>query len=172
MGNPRQLKGNARCSTARVTLRRCAVLNALFLALILGSAYDILQDEEHWPFSQYPMFSTVWRSPTFTWLRLVGVTEDGREFPLASNRYIAPFDQSRLPKALRRIEERPDGPAGLRVAVSECLARYDALRVEGRHDGPPLAAMRLYELQWTIDPNALNIDSPDHRRLITEVHEP
>jgi hypothetical protein len=27
----------------------------------------------------------------------------------------------------------------------------------------------LYELVWTIDPEAANVDKPDRRRLITEV---
>ncbi len=118
------------------------------------------------------MFSVSWRSHTFTWLRLFGVTADGREFPLASNKYIAPFDQSRLPKALRHMLDEPDAAARVRTAVADCLARYDALRDERAHDGPPLVAMRLYELEWTIDPTAANVDRPDHRRLITEVNQP
>jgi hypothetical protein len=152
-----------------VTPPRRILLNAVFLALIVGSAYDIVRDQEHWPLSQYPMFSVAWHSSTFAWLRLFGVTAEGREFPLASNRYIAPFDQSRLPKALRRIMDGPDGPAKTREAVAECLARYTTLGEERLHNGPPLVAMRLYELEWTIDPDAANVDRPDSRRLITEV---
>ena len=79
------------------------------MAVIGGSAFDILADQEHWPFSQYPMFSGLWTSPTFTWLRLFGVTADGREFALDANRYVAPFDQSRLPKALKRMVDDPHG---------------------------------------------------------------
>ena len=95
---------------------RRIVVNLVLVALIAGSAYDIVTDQEHWPFSQYPMFSGAWRSPRFSWLRLFGVTADGREFPLDANRFIAPFDQSRLPKALRRILDGHDagrpGPPG------------------------------------------------------------
>ena len=157
---------------ARVTSVRRAFLNTVFAVLILGSAYDIVTDQEHWPFSQYPMFSVSWHSHAFTWLRLFGVTADGREFPLASNKYIAPFDESRLPKALRRMMERPDGADRVRTAVADCLARYDTLREDRLHDGPPLVAMRLYEVEWTIDPAAANVDTPDRRRLITEVNQP
>ena len=155
-----------------MTATRRAFLNLVFAGLILGSAYDIATDQEHWPLSQYPMFSGTWRSPTFEWLRLFGVTADGREFPLASNRYIAPFDQSRLPKALKRMLDEPDGQARVKTAVGDCLARYDALREQHVHDGPPLVAMRLYELEWTIDPEAANVDHPDRRRFITEVKHP
>jgi len=150
---------------------RRALLNLVFLGFITGSLYDIVMDQEHWPFSQYPMFSGVWRSPTFGWLRLFGVTADGNEFPLDYNRYVSPFDQSRLPKALRQMLDEPDGAARVRTAVEDCLARYEVLRTAGRHDGPPLRAMRLYDLKWRIDANAANVDNPDARRLIAEVRK-
>jgi hypothetical protein len=148
---------------------RRAFLNLVALLLIVGSAYDIVADQEHWPFSQYPMFSGVWRAPTFTWLRLFGVTADGSEFPLDENRFVAPFDQSRLPKGLKRILEGRDGPTRVRTALADCLARYEQLRREKLHDGPPLTALRLYELEWTIDPAAANIDRPDRREFVSEV---
>ncbi len=66
----------------------------------------------------------------------------------------------------------PDAAERVRTAVADCLARYDALRDDRQHDGPPLVAMRLYELDWTIDPAAANVDAPDHRRLIAEVNQP
>src|SRR5262245_23145081 len=84
---------------APITARRRVLLNLVFVSLIAGSLYDIVRNEEHWPFSQYPMFSGVWRAPSFTWLRLFGVTARGEEFPLDDNQYIRPFDQSRLSKA-------------------------------------------------------------------------
>jgi hypothetical protein len=148
---------------------RRTIVNVALLALIAGSVYDVAMDQEHWPFSPYPMFSGVWRSSTFTWLRLFGVTADGREFPLDRNGFIAPFDQSRLPKALKRILDGRDGDIRVRTALADCLARYEELRREKRHDGPPLAALRLYELEWTIDPEAANVDRPDHRAFIAEV---
>jgi hypothetical protein len=147
---------------------RRAFVNLVLVVLVAGSAYDIVTDQEHWPFSQYPMFSGTWKSPTFTWLRLFGVTADGREFALDANGYIAPFDQSRLPKALRRMMEERDGNARIRTALPDLLARYQQLRGD-THDGPPLVALRLYELEWTIDPNAANVDRPDRRRFIAEV---
>jgi hypothetical protein len=152
-----------------MSFTRRTVVNIVLVALIAGSAYDIATDQEHWPFSQYPMFSGVWRSPTFTWLRLFGVTADGREFPLDNNRFIAPFDQSRLPKALRRILDGRDGEARVRTALADCLARYEELRRQKRHEGPQLAALRLYEVEWTIEPDAANVDRPDHRAFVAEV---
>ena len=150
---------------------RRVFVNLVVVALIAGSAYDIVTDQEHWPFSQYPMFSGIWREPTFTWLRLFGVTPDGREFALDENRFIAPFDQSRLPKALKRILERGDGDSQVHTALSDCLARYEELRRQRRHEGPQLAALRLYELEWTIEPDAANLDRPDRQTFIAEVRQ-
>jgi hypothetical protein len=148
---------------------RRAVLNVVVVGFLAGSAYDIVTDQEHWPFSQYQMFSSAWKSPTFTWLRVFGVTADGREFALDSNAFIAPFDQSRLPKALRRMLELPDGDRRVRTALGDLFTRYEQLRRVHTHDGPALVAMRLYELEWTIDPNAANIDRPDRRRVVAEM---
>jgi hypothetical protein len=150
---------------------RRALLNLVFIGFIAASLYDIVMDQEHWPFSQYPMFSGVWKSPTFGWLRLFGVPADGNEFPLDYNRYVAPFDQSRLPKAFRQILEEPDSAAHIRTAIEDCLARYEVLRVSGRHGGPPLRAMRLYDLEWQIDPFAANVDFPERKRLVAEVRK-
>jgi hypothetical protein len=148
---------------------RRAFVNLVLIGLIAGSAYDIATDQEHWPFSQYPMFSGAWKSPTFTWLRLFGVTADGREFPLDENRFVAPFDQSRLPKSLRRMLQTPDGDARIQAALPDLFTRYERLRRKAAHEGPPIVALRLYELEWTIDPNAANVDHPDARRFVAEV---
>ena len=148
---------------------RRACINLVLVGLLAGSAYDTVTDQEHWPFSQYPMFSGTWASPTFTWLRLFGVTADGREFPLDDNRFVAPFDQSRLPKSLRQMLQAPDPDARIHAALLDLAARYEQLRQDAAHDGPPLVALRLYEMEWTIEPDAGNVDRPDDRRFIAEV---
>jgi hypothetical protein len=147
---------------------RLLLVHAVIAALIGGSAYDIVTDREHWPFSQYPMFASVWRERSLTLLRLYGVEADGREFPLIDHRYVTPFEQSRLPKALRRIARRSDAQQALQRAIRDCFERYDRLRAAQRHDGPPLRAMRLYEVTWTLDPDASNVDRPDSLKLISE----
>ncbi len=164
--------GDVGGSLARMSTRRRWFLNVVFAILIGGSLYDIITDQEHWPFSQYPMFSAAWHEPTFTWLRVFGVTADAREFPLDSNRYVSPFDQSRLQKALRKLTEDPRRLGRVDEALADLLARYRKLEDAGTHDGPPLVALRLYELKWTIDPEAANVDHPDGRRLIAEVRQP
>ena len=150
---------------------RRTFVNLILAAFIAITAYDIVTDQEHWPFSQYPMFAEAWTSSSFSWLRVFGVTEDGREFPLDANRYIAPFDQSRLPKALRRMREQPDGKARIETALRDVMARYEVLRRDDVHEGPPIVAMRLYELEWRIDPEAANVDRPERKTFIAEVRQ-
>ena len=148
---------------------RRVFVNLVLLSFIVGSAYDTITDQEHWPFSQYPMFSGVWTSRSFTWLRLFGVSADGREFPLDANRFVAPFDQSRLPKSLKQMLEQPDGQARIRTALPDLYRRYEQLRLQDRHDGPALVALRLYELEWVLHPDAANVNAPERRLLLAEL---
>ena len=152
-----------------VTRTRLIVANCLIGALLAASAYDVVRDEEHWPFSQYPMFSRVAEKRELTWLRLYVVTPNGEEVPLLTHRQVFPFDQSRLSKALGAIRTRPDADVEIHDALADCLERYERLRQQRRHDGPPAARMRLYEVTWTLHPEAANLETPDARTLIGEV---
>jgi hypothetical protein len=87
------------------------------------------------------------------------------EIQLDSNLYLQPFDLSRLPPALKQAAQENT----LDEAMIDCLTRYEALRRAGRHDGPPLVAMRLYMVTWKLDPSLSNIDRPDRKDLLTEV---
>jgi hypothetical protein len=53
--------------------------------------------------------------------------------------------------------------------LRDMLERYERLRSAGAHDGPPLRAVRLYEVEWTLDPHAANLQSPDRKQLLAEV---
>jgi hypothetical protein len=151
-----------------MTRFRRVVVTTVIAFLISGSLYDIVLDEEHWPFSQYPMFSGVWRATTFRWYRLVGVRGDGREVTLDRRQYIRPFDHSRLHLAMVRLAERPEAARALQTAVANMLQRYERRRLDGGHDGPPLNALRLYQFEWRLDPDARNVDNPDRRQLVAE----
>ena len=150
--------------------RLWVVHGAIFL-LLTGSAYDIIRGREHWPFSCYPMYSKIELDSTMTQLRIFGVPvgKPDAELILRDRRYLEPFDNSRLGQALKRIQAGADPETNLPIALTDCLGRYEALRLQGRHDGPRLSALRLYALTWTLDPRAANRDRPEHRRLIAEV---
>jgi hypothetical protein len=99
------------------------------------------------------------------------VTSEGVEVPLVGRAEVFPFDQSRLSKAFGSIRERPDAAVRLQAALENCLQRYERLRKRGVHAGPPASGLRLYEVKWTLDPSASNVDSPDSRKLVGEARQ-
>jgi GT2 family glycosyltransferase len=158
---------------SRVTLGagRLLFVHALLAVVIGGSLYDIRYTREHWPLSPYPMFSIVEPAPTLDCLRIVGVAAGpgGEEIPLLDAELIAPFDQCRLTSALSRTWHDPSRRPLVHAQLRDCLARYEARRARGAHDGPPLSAVRLYDMHWTLDRDAANVATPDTRQLLDSV---
>jgi len=148
---------------------RLLLVHALIALVIGGSAYDILTRQEHWPWSNYPMFAQVHRTRVLSWYRLYGVDEHDREIPLLKPAYLWPLDQSRLSIGLRAIAQQRGGDARLREAVANALDRYEERRRAGAHDGPELRGMRLYAVQWDVVPYAANFEQPSSRTLVADV---
>ena len=138
------------------------------IALLLGGSLTAIGlAREVWPFSPYEMFSQVRPERTLTRLRVFGITQNGDEIPLQKPEYIEPFDQSRLARAFSKMRG-PDRQVRYRAALADCAQRYESHRLAGRHHGPPLVGARLYELFWTVDDRARNVDHPDRRTLMGE----
>jgi glycosyltransferase involved in cell wall biosynthesis len=164
-----------RCHTilerAPLSPLRFAIVLLLMAVMVVGSIWDIVFDREDWPLSQYPMFSTVDLRPALQVIRVVGVTRETvpREIPLLDDRSIGPLDQCRLSTALARVFNNPSrrslGPAMLRGV----LDLYEARRAGGENEGPPLDAVRAYDMTWRLDADARNVDRPEVRRLLAEV---
>jgi hypothetical protein len=152
---------------------RVPLVYGVIALITVGSLFDSVTGREHWPFSPYSMYATVARERSLTVLRLYGVTKEvpAREMPLVSYRYIQPFDAARLQNALETIRVLR-GRRPLKVALSDCLRRYERLRRAGRHDGPPLQGIRLYRVYWKLDPWARNVDCPNRKELILEAGTP
>lgn len=164
-------EGDTTAAPAMLRWRLVAVY-ALGAVILGGSIYDSMTDTEHWPFSQYSMFSWLDKPAdhSYTMLRLYGVTQRQplSEFPLDKNEYFEPFDNSRMPAALT-IAVRENR---LTPALEDCLKRYDDLRASGTHHGPTIQSLRLYRVTWTVDPQARNVANPDRKELLGEVFEP
>ncbi len=159
-----------RARALRMAPARYAAAHAVVTCLLIGSAYDIATGTEHWPFSPYPMFSSVEREPVLDSLVIAGVTADAAtELPLRDRSFVDPFDQCRLVTAFQRVRNRRDDGTQLRTMLGDVLARYERLRHAGRHEGPALRAIRIYAAHWTLDPHAANVDTPDSMTLLGEV---
>lgn len=152
-----------------MTRLRYFVATGVILFILGASTYDIVRDEEHWPFSQYPMFNRATNSRELVRMRLYGVTQDGQEIALIRYRDVFPFDQSRLSKGLGSLGDRPDASDAFHAVLLNCLGRYERQRLKGWHDGPPLVGLRLYRVSWQLHPQAANVHSPDARELLAEL---
>lgn len=141
---------------------------AVLAAVMSGSLWAAISGRERWPFSPYPMYAWVEVDRSVKRLQLCGVRSDrsDQEVPLAALRYLRPFDDARLSAALWRLWDTPEQ---LGEALRYCLRRYEWLRRHGRHQGPPIEAIRLYVYEWSeIDPWARDADHPEFRTLAFE----
>ncbi len=149
---------------------RLRLVNAIIAIVIGGALVAIAFNIELWPFSPYAMYAER-RTRSMKVPRLVGVTETdpSYELPLFAFAYLRPFDQQRLQEGLERLLRNSQRDQLLPTALADVLARYAALRDAGRHDGPALQAIRLYQLQWELDPQAITVAEPSQRELLLEV---
>ena len=148
---------------------RLIVIYGLFTFILLGSLLDLVRDTEHWPWSCYPMYSYMETGTKFDDLRMYGVLNDGSEISLyAYERYLQPFDQSRLAEILQVVDRKPE----FSKALENCYQRYEAMRRAGKHDGPALVGMRVYHVYWTLDPYGKTIEHPDSKTRVGEYMEP
>ena len=153
----------------RISRRRGALVQAALVVVIGMSLFDTFTGAEHWPFSPYRMYSGTQRVRTLQTVRAYGVPSDlsAAELPLISSEHIAPFDASRLSTVLSRLR-RPERAERLRSALADSLHRYERRRLAGEHAGVPLRGIRVYQVLWTLDAEARNVDQPDRRTLIGE----
>jgi len=170
--------------TLGMTKQRVFLLSFATVLFMVGSFYDIITDQEHWPLSNYPMFSgnkAEKHGDGIKALWLYGVTQEEphQEIAMTSNNYFKPVSSSKLKKALRKANKKRNSEKrerALNGVVSDSLERYEAGRQAGRHNGPPIQALRLYEMEWDIDDQAFeargeDVDEPDQRELLIEVEQ-
>jgi hypothetical protein len=159
--------------------------NGVIAVLIICSLLALAIDAEPWPFSTFPMFSYLaggtGRDYSFSKAQFYGVLQEEpyQEFPLRGS-YTDPIEDDRLITYFQRIDSEADyrlkaDPAKrqqlLNEATRDLFVQYETLRQAGRHDGPPLQGIKLYQLYWQLDPRAENVDQPDYRELLAE-YEP
>lgn len=151
--------------------RRVWLVYGVIAVLVLPHLHEIARQQEHWPFSNYPMWATATRDWHVANVVPLGVTDENppQEEKLTDPQYLAPlplyYQRLTFQKAARR--ER------MREAVArDYLAEYERRRTDGKHFGPPLKAIRLYEWYWTMQPDAANAKAPDRRTLLYEYPPP
>ena len=154
--------GEERPERGRMTAARVALVHVLIALVTGGAAWDVVRDQEHWPFSQYPMFAPAERDWSHRTLRVFAVTPDHGEVAVLDTRLLHPFDQCRLSTALLRLRR---DPRALDAALADTYRRLEGRVAEG---APAAAALRLYELRWTLVPGRANDEHPDARTMLAE----
>jgi hypothetical protein len=151
-----------------LSIGRLIAAHVLILGIVGSSVYDIATEQEHFPFSNYPMFSTVHRTPTLRWYRLFGVTTDGREVALLKYSQLWPLDQSRLlwdsVESIRAGNEtRPAKPCRTSCGDTSAAAPPASTTVLLS------AAYACMKSAGTSSSYAANLGQPGSRELIAEV---
>jgi hypothetical protein len=133
---------------------RKVLVSLLVAVIVAGHLYDGLRDNgpyylSHWPFHSFHMFSTLSRARHVAVRRIMGVDQAGNDVSLSDPAYSEPIliYHVRL-KFDRAFELRKGRCEALRKMSQEYLARYERHRKAGRHAGPLLAGLRLYEFRW------------------------
>lgn len=144
---------------------RSAAIVGLFALLLAGQAWAVVAGREFWPFSNYPMYAHA-QGSSVTAIQVDGVLADGTRYPVSIRRQLAPFDPSRILGFIRRIGKGKHGGERRVEATRALLELYEQHRLSGRHDGPRLDQLEVFETNWKIAPFAANLASPKRRRLI------
>lgn len=154
---------------------RVMMVYAVLAAIVIPHAYEIIFQKEHWPFSNYPMWSHVIDTRDLWRPRMVGVTDEPnpREIFL-ERRYFEPLPSRFIDLHLNRaISAGRKGKLGpIRTFTQDYLARYEQRRLAGKNDGPKLKGLRIYEDYWLMNHDASNAAHPDRVTLLYDTDRP
>lgn len=149
--------------------RRRLVYSILAIVL-LGHGVAFWLNADLWPFSPYQMYAVRQSAYTLDQYNLFGVAASTpeRELLLWDDAYFHPLGHYRVRSSLVQFDVRKQTDE-LTEAMRETLRRYEALRSQGKHDGPQLQALRLYRVTWQLAADASMPADPTNRALVLEV---
>ena len=103
-------------------------------------------------------------------MALVAVPRDGSaEFPLFRHEQIRPFHLYRQRRGLKNMLDGPGGVAAVEGGLRDVLDRYEHNRLRGHHDAPPLRSVRLYRVDYRVEPDEPDLLLSADRTFIAEV---
>ena len=129
----------------------------LCAVIVLGHLADLALQREHWPYSNYPMWSFPSRGWEVKREMLRGVTDE----PVPREIYITPNLIYPIPYWMvvvqmgRSTDLLKKGDARQAESVTQgLLTLYENRRKAHLHDGPPLKSIRLYQVTWLMNKDA------------------
>jgi hypothetical protein len=153
---------------------RIWIVYALFAVIVGGHLVEVATQREHWPFSPYQM----WSKPSVGWdvkrEMLRGVTDEPtpREVSITPQQlYPIPYQMVvvNMQQANRAVKEGNTKQAD--TIIRGLLEHYNNRRAAGKHDGPPLKELRLYQITWKMDTDAseASLQNPTETKLLFPV---
>ncbi len=137
--------------------------NAVILSVISVFLYDIFFYTEHWPFSSHRMYSTL-IGPTYVKNEVFMVTPEG-EVPMDVYVHLKPFGMSRLTYMLKNVIRLQDRRT-IELALASLARIYERNKSEHNGDWPEMIGLKVYRLQWQLDPELKNLDYPQKTKII------
>jgi hypothetical protein len=151
-----------------MSTRRMFIVYLLLAFIVGGHAYAVYRDVEYWPFSPYPMFRWIVEPQTrFSELWGVPRGQPDKEIELYDE-YVPTLPGHRIQRQFIKYAKAGDAKK-LHAMVDEWMQQYEANRRAGRHNGPELETLRVYEFTYTLKPGATNMGTPDERKLLWQV---
>lgn len=149
-------------------MRHKLVANGLILLVSIPTLYCTLTEQHLWPFAPFDMYSTT-LTPRCSQYYLEGESNKGRRLSLTSGGYLHPFSNRALIFKVFPPLLKPDKQDELDTRLRLLGQHYEERRQRRQHTGPPLVAIRLYRVGWTLQPAAINLTSPEYTSVLREV---
>jgi hypothetical protein len=138
--------------------RKCVVYGLLAI-LLIGHGLDVAKSKEHWPFSPYPMYADLENTRSMRMTRMVGVTATRPPREVAFN---AVYLRNSLSVWETGGQMRK---AQVLTAAREFLANYNKQQ-KGIRKNRRLAAIRVYEFVWYLNPDRTKLGDPDEKHVL------
>jgi hypothetical protein len=133
---------------------------SLAIVLIVGHAYDIIVQREHWPFSYYPMYGRVQKKRQLKVPALYGKMQQGKRAKgqRITRSYVPQLSEARIRNILIAAWGR-DGSArtahrSVAAILHDYIKLYESRRIAGLHDGPPMVEAQFVVITWVVKSNA------------------
>ena len=150
-----------------MTPARRWLVHCLIVAVLGGHLVCLAAGRQVWPFSHYPMFAEGRaKRPVVRATILVGVAPDGAEFWLDGRQNLgsslSPFLYGRPFGADAR---KSDGMPEIQRRLGEMFRYANDQRGRAWTPAPPMTALRLYDVEWDLDPTLSNREAPRMTRV-------
>jgi hypothetical protein len=138
------------------------IVAAVLTGIVGWHAFAVIAQQDHWPFSNYPMYSKLQTERQFSNVRIVAFTDESPRRRIVER-------STHLRTLITRLARReiPD-PARVARTIREHFSKYDQ-RDDKNLDGARIAEVRIYKQTWILRPDASNRDEPDQNELVARV---